>query len=325
MSCLLAPVTHSKGTDTRPSMSVRADGRSSVVRCFGCGHSSKSLASSLMTLARMSNERGLGRELAERAYAAAEVARLADIGADTSSSDVYRSESGKRKVEVSTGLDGPLAEMQKNPWRKEHIEFLASRGVALETAQAFRCAPIDPGKTYEALYDSRKDKLVYCRNYGILLPTMSRAGVCIGASVRNFVPGPDQSSVRVKVFTPWHYSSSYFLYGQQFSARFEGIPLMLVEGAFDVMHLMAEGIPALALNGTTFSTARADYIASMRPSRVGAACDPDSAGQRCNDQIVDRLTRVGVPVDRIPLTQDPKYLSRAEVIAAWPAFAAVQN
>ena len=103
--------------------------------------------------------------------------------------------------------------------------------------------------------------------------------------------------------------------------------LWLVEGYFDAMHLLAAGIPAVALCGTTLSITQLRWLTSL-PVTICLALDPDAAGLTRALEIFLTLRVYGVKVAVCPLPEgkdvdqcDPHLLRERVISDAATAFA----
>jgi hypothetical protein len=76
-----------------------------------------------------------------------------------------------------------------------------------------------------------------------------------------------------------------------------GSPIVLVEGHFDALRLMAEGIPAVAIFGTSnWSPVKKSFLIAKAPPRVLILMDGDQSGYQAAQEIFVTL-RGEVPVD----------------------------
>jgi hypothetical protein len=105
------------------------------------------------------------------------------------------------------------------------------------------------------------------------------------------------------------------------------ILLWLVEGYFDAMHLLAAGIPAVALCGTALSITQLRWLTSL-PVTICLALDPDPAGLTRALEIFLTLRVYGMKVAVCSLPEgkdvdqcDPRLLSKRVIGDAATAFA----
>jgi DNA primase len=103
--------------------------------------------------------------------------------------------------------------------------------------------------------------------------------------------------------------------------------LWLVEGYFDAMHLLAAGIPAVALCGTALSVTQLRWLTSL-PATICLALDPDPAGLTRALEIFLTLRVYGVETAVCSLPDgkdvdqcDPKWLQSRVVYDATRALA----
>jgi len=84
-----------------------------------------------------------------------------------------------------------------------------------------------------------------------------------------------------------------------------GSPIVLVEGHFDALRLMAEGIPAVAIFGTSnWSDIKKSYLIAKNPPKVLILMDGDQPGYKAAQEIFLTL-RAEIPTDILYLPDIP--------------------
>lgn len=109
---------------------------------------------------------------------------------------------------------------------------------------------------------------------------------------------------------------SHFFYGYD-SIPSKGMPIFLVEGIFDCIHLTSFNLLSLALMGSHISEIQIGKLLKLRPSRVIIMLDGDDAGRKGTDSISDRLGKRMDPmrIHRVwlPDGKDPDDLTKEEL------------
>ncbi len=90
-----------------------------------------------------------------------------------------------------------------------------------------------------------------------------------------------------------------------FGVDFERLPntVMLVEGAFDRLTLLAAGLPATDVVALVGTAAQADWLPAQ-VKKVVLALDGDDGGKEASIRLADQLALVGLHVQVCPLLQD---------------------
>jgi hypothetical protein len=90
-----------------------------------------------------------------------------------------------------------------------------------------------------------------------------------------------------------------------FGADFEQLPdtILLVEGAFDRLTLIAAGFPAADVVALVGTAAQVDWLPS-RVKKVALALDGDDGGKEASARLADQLDKAGIQAQACPPTQD---------------------
>jgi DNA primase len=112
-------------------------------------------------------------------------------------------------------------------------------------------------------------------------PLRNEDGALIGLVRRRLEPdGP-------KYVYPQHIKISELLFGwEKWNDDFDG-PVVLVEGAMDVVALWEAGVPALGIYGSRFSERQGKMVRSLYPKYVVCAFDMDAAGDQATKRVYD--------------------------------------
>lgn len=298
--CLLAPIRHSGGKDRRPSMSISVGEEPSFAYCHGCGYS-HTLEKALIDLFTNNVYPSVG-------LLALEAQRL-ENQASSGRFLEWVGGSKKRDAIKETDYSEELYEISGQPWPSHAVDFLESKGVSLKTAKRFKCEFLAKGFEHES-FVSKDDEMEPIRQDCILLPILAYRDSrlrCVGAQAR-----PIGESL-LKYFSLWRFSSSYYMFGQHLAKYFSERPLALVEGAFDAMHLVQEGLPAVSLNGLSMKKTRIELLRSFNASSILLLLDPDRAGQQAQERMGRQLEKQGVSALSAVCPKDPKYLNKKQL------------
>jgi len=307
-SCILAPWTHGRGTDRKPSMTATIGPGVSLLKCHACRHLA-SLADTLLRLNTYSG--GQYAALALRVKSREHELALQDI-------DFTQINDPSNLIRTDPDLDytpflAQLIGSGLTPWARD---TLASKGVDPDfAAEQYYCASVPAGYHDDGMGLDRRGYLKTTRTECLLFPVLTaQAGTvrCLGAQVRPVNPEP------LKYWTIWPFVAGRHLFGEHFLPYLNHRPLSLVEGPFDAMHLMQIGAWSVGLNGLAFSTAKANLIRAAEPSLVGVLLDPDEAGVTAARNVNKLLTEHGVPSMLCNLDQDPKNLTRDDLVTHYP-------
>ncbi len=276
-------------------------GKVSWIHCFSCD-TNMNLSSALRKLARYRDSTKIGKlatwVMNNDATEPRGLRQLRDLRPDKLDDD--------EPVQDHTQT---LAEYMRNEWPTAMTSFLETKGVSEAVARRFKCAySPDPSP-------------------GVLLPLldMQHNGKlkCIQAQWRAIFQSPLDNR---RYFTKLDGPRSHKFFGEQFSGHHHRHEVILVEGPFDCMHvaevLEDEPFYPLALFGIGFSEARAKHVKRLcSPKVVHMMLDPDQSdpdSERCRRQVSKfkrHIESVGLRARFHRLQQDPKYLSREELLA----------
>jgi hypothetical protein len=295
--CLMARWRHQKGYDNKPSMTISHGEGPSFVTCWSCGYK-KPLTDALFELNTL-----CGGSLAQLAVAAQEKESAPYIRtlAPATSTTLYPS-----------NYDDTLVKLQQFPWTATAINFLESKGVLLTTAIKAGGACLPAGTVVDI--DERDEPLTVYTDT-IVFPVMSNvAGSwhCVGAQARPLKTGG------IKYYAILPFSAEKHLFGEAILSRVRGKTLLLVEGNFDVWHLLQEKLPTVGLMGTSLSLAKIRLIYNSAPATILLMLDPDKPGQDASAQAEKLLKNQNLPVIPLKLDRDPKFYTKSQILSLVP-------
>jgi hypothetical protein len=298
--CPLAPWEHERGKDRRPSMTVNFDTDGpSIACCYTCGF----YAPFYDLLFKL-------RSLVGGDIAMAEAALLAHKYDQVRTLNIGPRRARQTELKL-TDYTSYYVDHLRTPWSPEAIELMDSKNVSMKTARdLYQCAFIPAGYWDENMgFKFESDDPKEMIHDSIAFPIMMRRSgkiKCVGAAVR-----PLGGSI--KYFTMYPYQPTQHLFGQQILHKVKGHPLAIVEGYFDVMHLVQEGLFAAGLNGLHFSPRKALLIKEADPTITLVMLDPDTAGREAAKKVCADLDKAQLTYQNLVLTRDPKHYTYPEI------------
>jgi hypothetical protein len=283
---------HLKGYDNKPSMTISHGDGPSFVTCWSCGYK-KPLTDALFELSTLR-----GGDIA---------AAVVDVQARESAPYIRTLTRVDSSTVYPDNYDGTLAKLQELPWTSSAINFLESRGVTLDTAIRAGGACIPAGSEIEI--DERDDPLIVYSDT-IVCPVMSmRSGTwhCVGAQARPVKQGG------IKYYAILPFPAEKHLFGEAILSRVRGKVLALVEGNFDVWHLLQEKLPTVGLMGTSLSLAKLRLIYNSAPAAILLMLDPDKPGQDASKNAEKLLKNQNLHVIPLKLERDPKFYQKSQL------------
>jgi hypothetical protein len=298
--CPLAPWKHQNGRDARPSMTVNFDTEGpSIACCYTCGFYEPFYKLLYELRALMGGDKTV-----------ASAALLANNYDQVQRLSIAPRR--KQTVELKlTDYTSYYVDHLRTPWSPEAIELMDSKNVSMKTARdLYQCAFIPAGYWDENMgFKFESDDPKEMIHDSIAFPIMMRSSgkiKCVGAAVR-----PLGGSI--KYFTMYPYQPTQHLFGQQILHKVKGHPLAIVEGYFDVMHLVQEGLYAGGLNGLHFSSRKGLLIQRADPTITLVMLDPDKAGQDAAEKVCAQLAAQNLTHQNVVLKRDPKNYSYPEL------------
>lgn len=287
---------HEKGYDGNASMTVSFDSGESWATCFSCGYK-RPLIKALFEYNR--HVGGLGPLIFK--------AQL--IEANGSKELGFNS---VRPDPIDQIYTIPWQDMSALPWTPEALELLVNKGVHPKIAKRFGVCVVPAGYHDDWMGRNKDGSVRTTRSPALVLPVLKKdaddALVCVGAQARYLVPKPSP-----KYWALYKFSATRHLFGEQILPKAIGHKLIIVEGAFDAMHLVGLGFRAIALMGTSLNDAKIALLLQNRPSEVILALDPDSAGQLGAEKAKKLLTKHDLYTRVWTLNKDPKYYTKQEI------------
>ena len=282
---------HEKGYDSSPSMTVSFGFGKSWAWCFACGHK-RPLTE---TLIEASKHNGVYGPLVLLA---------------TKYESETRLEANFEPVKVVLNdYTIPYMDMLERPLPSWALEFLETKGVNKKTAEKFGVTWVEKGYSDDWTGEDMFGRPRTARDRAVVVPVLEKVGteiVCRGTQARYFGEGTR--------YLPLHkFPSSKIFFGEQYLENMKGKYTFLVEGPYDAMHLIQEGVLALGLFGTSLSKDKIITLKKLQLSRLYLALDPDIAGRKAAGKIKAKLNESLIPNQLLDLTQDPKYYSKQQL------------
>jgi len=288
--CLMAAKRHRDGIDRRPSMTISHGDGTSFAWCWSCGYK-KPLSDTLFELGR--HHGGMARLGLEVQQAEAGTIRVPQLG--------QRPETASPVV-TYTDI---LKELYSNPWPSTVAQFMASKGVSIRTAKAFGCAFMPKGS--EILLPSGDE---FVAKYDLILfPVVTKLNgelECVGCLGRYV----DSTYKGTKYFFPMPVKSTNYFFGEQMLNMREKLPIFIVEGPLDMMHLAELGFRSLGNMGLGVSDKKVAKLLASNPKYVILLLDPDAAGIQGQQKYLNTLNKANIQAISRKTTVDPKYLDK---------------
>lgn len=145
----------------------------------------------------------------------------------------------------------------------------------------------------------------------ILFPLFSPHGQgYIGRTLLKWEPGMDENTHKALLDRPgaprrWIKTNPAGWFGGDALQSSEG-PLILVEGGFDRLALLAAGIPAASVLALVGTAARPSWLRWLAPwlKRVVLALDADCGGEKAMERLADEFQQAGLAVSLCPPPHD---------------------
>jgi len=272
MECPLAPVTHKKGTDRTPSLSVIVkDGDRSGWICHSCG--SKGTLPGLVIQWSLYFNRD--------ARAALDLIEKEENSVEAICGRVDRKwdEKWKERDEAAVaGVDFEVfSEEELEPFLGRVPKYIVDRGFSLETCKAWKLG-----------YDKEwRDAETGVNRPRVVIPIRRADGKLVGMAGRAIDGEKDQ-----KYYNYWNFHKSHYLFGQNMTEREKAL-VVVVEGYFDVIRWWGYGINVVGIMGSHPSEAQFGLLACYED--LFLALDKDDGGFRGRDAIHKRLgSRIGL-------------------------------
>lgn len=296
ITCLVAPLRHPNGKDSRPSMTISHGNDDSFVTCFSCGYK-KPFVSMLFEL---NGAMGGFAALALDAQRIEQNKALKKIEVGPAPK-LYRARLDYTQILKQYRLTENAPEIVTN--------FLAKKGIRLLTAIKFGCGFMPKGT--ELILPNHKEPKFVPHNV-LVLPVFSKIQdkyMCVGAQGR-YIDPPEHFS---KYYAVMPFEGSGYLFGEQMLNSRKDQDLILVEGPLDALHIVQEGFRAAALMGLFLSENKTLKILESGSRRVILMLDPDPEGQRAVSRIQATLTKYGIESKNVIPDCDPKNLTNQQL------------
>jgi len=296
LTCLVAPIKHINGKDSRPSMTISHGNDDSFVTCFSCGYKKPFVA----MLFELNAAIGGYAALAVQAQQLEQNKAIKKIEPRTGPK-LYRSRINYSQVLKQYRLTENTDERVAN--------FLAKKGIRLLTAIKFGCGFIPKGT--ELILPNQKE-IKRVPHDVLVLPIFTKVDgkyVCVGAQGR-YIDPPEGFS---KYYAVMPFEGSGYLFGEQMLGARKEQTLILVEGPLDALHIAQEGFRAAALMGLFLSENKAMRLLESGIQRVILMLDPDPEGQRAVPRIQAALKKYGIESKNVIPDCDPKNLTTQQL------------
>jgi len=290
MECPLAPVTHAKGTDNTPSLSVLVkDGDRSGWICHSCGAKGTLPGLVVQWATYFAKDPGPALDLIEKEENSVE----AICGrVDRKWDEKWKERDAAAVASVDFEV---FSEEEIAPFLGRVPRYIIDRGFALPTCKAWQLG-----------YDKEwRDPDGFPRPR-LTIPVRRKDGKLVGMVGRAL-----DDEKKEKYWNYWNFHKSRHLFGHDKTEQDKKI-VAVVEGYFDVIRWWEYGVNAVGVMGSHPSEQQ--YAHLLCYEDVFLALDKDDSGFRGRDEISKRLVgRVGVYDTEFPGGKtDPKQLTREE-------------
>lgn len=266
LECPLASVTHKKGTDDTPSLSVRVhDNDRSGWHCFSCGCKG-TLPGLVIQWALYHNK---------DATAALDLIDKEENSIEAVCGRVDRKWDDKWKERDEAAVAAVdfeiFSEEEISPFLGKVPRYIIDRGFDLETCKAWQLG-----------YDKEwRDPDTKINRPRVVIPIRRADGKLVGMSGRAIDDEKNQ-----RYYNYWNFHKSNYLFGQNMTEQEK--PLVAVaEGYFDVLRWWGYGINVVGIMGSHPSEPQFEKLACYED--LFLALDKDDGGFRGRDAIRKRL------------------------------------
>ncbi len=247
-----------------------------------------------------------------------------EAGVELSGADHAGYQATRRRADILEAAQELFRQALSQPEGQEVAKYLEARGYTPEEIQGMELGAYTGGqeRLQQALegqgYSRQEiqDAGLLTRGFGsthtLALLWRDPAGRAIGLACR---------AIREGVEPKYKYSA-----GLEKGAGLVGLErargqarLLLVEGVLDALYLAAQGLPAVAVGGTDFSSRQLQAVEHNRTQELLLALDADEAGQQGTVKILEQLrgSTLRAYVVSLPAGyKDPDELVRAEGLEA---------
>ena len=290
MECPLAPVTHKKGTDNTPSLSVLVkDGDRSGWICHSCGSKGTLPGLVVQWATYFAKDPGPALDLINQEENSVE----AVCGRIDHKWDEKWKE---RDTAAVAGVDFEVfGEQELASFLGRVPRYIIDRGFSLETCKAWQ---LGFDKEWRDPDGNLRPRLT--------IPVRRKDGKLVGMVGRAL-----DDDKKDKYWNYWHFHKSHYLFGQDRTEQEKPL-VVVVEGYLDVMRWWEYGINVVATMGSHPSDEQIRLLSAYED--IFLAYDKDDAGFKGRDEIADRLkNRVTLWDTTFPGGKtDPKQLTRDE-------------
>ena len=201
-----------------------------------------------------------------------------------------------------------MREALTSSWRAQR--YLSERDIPLTSASAAGIGYLSRA-VWEQLSSPEAQHLLKRWIGRILFPLTSPYGQgFIGRTLLKWEPGMDENTHKALLDRPgaprrWIKTNPAGWFGGDALKQGEG-PLILVEGGFDRLALLAAGIPAASVLALVGTAARPSWLRWLAPQRqsVVLALDADRGGEEAMARLADEFQQAGLAVSLCPPPHD---------------------
>src|ERR1035438_3946315 len=303
-TCPMAPWTHDKGTDKKPSFSVKVDNTGkSVGHCFAC-----SASGTLMQLAKEYASHCYGENVIDflkknENYDDDWAPKNGSFGRrlnwDRAKWLFGDTEKERKKTVVPAVIEFDEDKVIALEWKviEKYMnsvpQYVLNRGITIETAKAWRLG-------YNKIFQR------------VMMPEIDRRNRLVGYAQRSI--GEPTGDYPKYLFNTG-FMKMNFLYGENLITLERG-DIVLVEGQFDALKVYQAGCNVLAIRGSEISDVQARKTIELLPpdKRIIVMMDGDKAGRKVTDSIMDKLKDKAPLINRkLKDKEDPGDLNTRQI------------
>lgn len=266
MECPLAPMTHKKGTDSTPSLSVLVkDGDRSGWICHSCGSKGTLPGLVIQWALYFKRDATAALDLIEQEENSIE-AVCGRVDRKWDEKWKARDEAAVASVDFEVFSEEELA-----PFLGKVPRYILDRGFTLDHCRAWNLG-----------YDRDwRDSETGRNRPRVVIPIRREDGKLVGMAGRAI-----DGEKKEKYYNYWNFHKSHYLFGLHLTEREKPL-VAVVEGEFDVIRWWGYGINVVGIMGSHPSEAQYEKLACYED--LFLAFDKDDSGFRGRDEVRKRL------------------------------------
>jgi len=279
IACLYQQTKHAQGFDRRPSATISVETNPSWFRCHACNTTApfwKALVDNAL--------HNPGQNWAQ-------IGQLIQLSEKETIAKGARSPKILQRVDSPINTNESVKNLIKNgglDYPSIFLEFIKSKNISEEMARKLLWCYMPEGYEDPRMPINAEGEVRPAQSELIVLPTLIKDSqnntVCVGAAARDLRP----KSFGSKYTTIFPYNAGFYVYGQQLKPAPPPAPILVVEGQFDVAHLLEIGFSAYGVFGLQITPARSKFF-SQFPNRIIAFFDDDAPGQNSVAKAIQKL------------------------------------